>query len=80
MHVAHALVYRPKYEIGLLQNPSLTSQKVTGTFLSAVERFSSTGLIRVPPHSAIARSSVGHDGPLFVDHWIMNKEPDRVTA
>ena len=80
MHVAHALVYRPKYEIGLLQNPSLPSEKVAGTFLSAVELFSSTGLIRVPPHSAIARSSVGYDGPSCVDHWIMNKEPDRVTA
>ena len=33
MHVAPAIVYRLKSEIGLSQNPSLTSQKVFGAFL-----------------------------------------------
>jgi len=31
MHVAPALVYRPNNEIRLSQNPSLTSQEVSGT-------------------------------------------------
>ena len=33
MHVARALAKRPKSEISLSQNPSLTSQEVFGTFL-----------------------------------------------
>jgi hypothetical protein len=33
IHVDPALVYRPKSEISLSQNPSLTNGKVSGTFL-----------------------------------------------
>jgi hypothetical protein len=47
MHVAPALVYRPKYEIGFSQNPSLPSEKVAGTLLRLSDRWRCGGALAV---------------------------------